>query len=106
MAYVKGPVTAFDSSPSPIPCNLSVLEAGSAGGKDAGGEGAMFGVIHKHFVTVGKFGSADSSSHRLVCYGKLEDKSPSSHLTQVRACIYQPWNTSPSISDDVLCLEN
>lgn len=84
MAYVKGPLTALDSSPSPIPCNLSVLSGGSTGGKDAEGETAMFGVIHKHFATLGRFGS-DPDSHKLVSYGKLEDKNPSSYLTQVRS---------------------
>lgn len=82
MAYVRGPTTAIDSSPSLIPCNLSVLTAGSSGEKDAKDEGAMFGVIHKHFVTVGKFGSP-CSEHKLVSYGKLEEKNPSSRLTQV-----------------------
>ena len=83
MAYVKGLLTAMDSSPSPIPCNLSVLSAGSTAKKVAEGDAAMFGVIHKHFVTVGRFGS-DPNSHKLVSYGKLEDKNPSSYLTQVR----------------------
>lgn len=80
MAYVRGPVTSIDSSPTLIPCNLSVLEAGAAEGKDAGEESAVFGVIHKHFATTGQFGS---SAHKLVSYGKLEEKSPSAYLTQV-----------------------
>jgi hypothetical protein len=83
-SYLKGPVTAIDSSSSPIPCNLSLLVAGSDEVKSTEGRGAMFGVIHKHFVTVGQLGS-DPSSHRLISYGKLEEKSPSSHLTQVRS---------------------
>ena len=82
MAYVKGPVTPVDSSPSLIPCNLSVLTSASSGGPGAEGEGAMFGVIYKHFVTVGHFGSS-CGDQKLVCMGKLEDKNPALYLTQV-----------------------
>ena len=82
MAYVKGPVTSIESSASPIPCNLSVLANGHGPKEEEGGAEAMFGVIHKHIVTVGHFGSA-SGEQKLITLGKLEDKNPASYLTQV-----------------------
>lgn len=86
MAYVKGPTTFIDSSASLLPCNLSILTGGSSGEENAAGESAaLFGVIHKQFVTVGHFGS-QCSAQQLVSCGKLEDKSPSAYLTQVSGC--------------------
>ena len=81
-AYVKGPVTCIESSASPIPCNLSILTNGSGPNEEKGAE-PMFGVIHKHIVTLGHFGSA-SDEQKLITLGKLEDKNPASYLTQVR----------------------
>lgn len=46
-------------------------------------EGLVFGVIHKHIINIGILGM-DSSTQNLVSNGKLEDKNPSSHVTQVR----------------------
>lgn len=78
MAYVKGPVTIIDTSPSLIPGNLTFFQDGSAGESDS----TMFGVIHKHCLTVGACGSTPDTHYR-VSYGKIEDKNTSSYLTQV-----------------------
>ena len=78
MAYVKGPATTIDTSPSLIPGNLTVFQDGSAGESDP----TMFGVIHKHCLTVGALGSTHDT-HQRVSYGKIEDKNASSYLTQV-----------------------
>lgn len=84
MAYVKGPATAIDTSPSLIPGNLTVFQDGSKGETNT----TMFGVIHKHCLTVGATGSTPDTHYR-VSYGKIEDKNASSYLTQV-SCIYLP----------------
>lgn len=83
MAYVRGPVTCTDSSASLIPCNLSVFGVTGGGDKSAGKEATRFGVIRKHFVCIGKLGSTPSTQQLIVSYDKLEDKNPSSYLTQV-----------------------
>ena len=76
MAYTRGAATSVDSSVSLVPCNLSVLWP-----KD-GSKEAMFSVIHKHFAIIGELGSS-SSTQKLVSFAGLEDKNPSSCLTQV-----------------------
>lgn len=78
MAYVRGAASSIDSSASLMPCNLSVLWP-----KDGSGE-ATFTVIHKHFAIIGELGSS-SSNQKLVSLVSLEDKNPSSYLTQVSA---------------------
>lgn len=78
MAYVRGDTTPIESSASFLPCNLSVIMKDEE--KD---EGLVFGIIHKHIINIGILG-LDSSTQNLVSNGRLEDKNPSSHVTQVR----------------------
>lgn len=79
MAYVRDNTTAIESSASFLPCNLSVIMKD----EEEKDEGLVFGVIHKHIINIGILGW-DSSTQNLVSNGKLEDKNPSSHVTQVR----------------------
>ena len=76
--YRRGPVTALESSASLVPCNLNVDKPNPE--KDH-----MFCVIHKHIAVVGRLGCA-SDTQKVVSFGKVEDKSSSSFLTQVRPC--------------------
>ncbi len=77
MAYAKGPTFSIESSASLVPCNLSLHKTSSEK------EDVLFGVIHKHVLSIGCLGS-DKSSQTQVCYSKLDDKDPSCYLTQVR----------------------
>lgn len=75
MAYVRGPVTSLESSASLLPHNLSTLTSD-------GQSEPLIGVIHKHIAVVGSLGS---TTQKVVCYGKVEEKNPQSYLTQVRS---------------------
>ena len=84
MAYVRGAASSIDSSTTFIPSNLNVLQPISGSGKAISEGEPMFNVIHKHFAILGQLGSSPGN-HKLVSYGNLEEKNPSSYLTQASA---------------------